>query len=126
MAGELIEGGCLCGAVRYRATGPPQHQTMCYCANCRRASGAQSVAWVSVSRGAVEFTRGEPSRYRYAREDGRNIERVFCGDCGTQLTYAADGPDDGVDITTGSLDDPEAYPPHGESWAEEKLSWVKS
>ena len=53
--------------------------------------------------------------------------RTFCGSCGTQLTYdAGAGPYESVDITTASLDHPEAWPPLSESWAEEKLSWVKS
>jgi len=127
MANEAIEGGCLCGTVRYRVNESPRSQATCYCENCRRAAGAPSVAWIIVSRGQVDFTSGDPSRYVYTREDGREVVRTFCGRCGTQLTYdAGTGPHESVDITTASLDDPEAFPPRGESWAEEKLSWVKS
>ena len=126
MLDQGIEGGCLCGAVRYRVMEAPRGRGTCYCENCRRAAGAPLVAWISVSRGKVEFTTGEPSRYRYTREDGRDVERTFCGRCGTQLTYdAGSGTHQSVDITTATLDDPEAFPPESESWVEEKLSWVK-
>ncbi len=126
MSNDAITGGCLCGHVRYTVTEAPRSQGTCYCENCRRAGGAPSVAWVSVTRGMVDFTAGEPSRYVYEREDGRTAERTFCGQCGTQLTYdAGRGHHESVDITTAALDDPEAFPPEGESWVEEKLSWVK-
>jgi hypothetical protein len=61
MASEAIEGGCLCGAVRYRVNESPRSQGTCYCENCRRAAGAPSVAWIIVSRGQVDFTSAEPS-----------------------------------------------------------------
>ena len=42
---EAIEGGCLCGAVRYRAFWPAYGITHCHCQTCRRASGAPFVTW---------------------------------------------------------------------------------
>jgi len=38
--GHSIEGGCQCGAVRYRAIEIPLARTLCHCRSCRRASGA--------------------------------------------------------------------------------------
>jgi len=46
--GEMSEGGCLCGAVRYRMVGAPLSSAICHCASCRRASGAPTVAWLTV------------------------------------------------------------------------------
>jgi hypothetical protein len=59
-----ITGGCCCGKVRYRASGPNLRQTNCHCANCRRAAGAQSVAWITVKRSEFAFEKGEPKRYK--------------------------------------------------------------
>lgn len=51
--GYNMQGGCLCGAVRYEATGRPHNVTHCHCADCRRSSGAAFVRWASFRRGEV-------------------------------------------------------------------------
>ena len=105
------EGGCLCGAVRYRVSGQPYHLTHCHCTLCRRAAGAPFVTWFSVPSGAFRVTRGEPIRYRSSPE----AVRGFCGRCGTQLTFQRDDTPGEVDITVCSLDDPEALTPEDTS-----------
>jgi|APSaa5957512622_1039677.scaffolds.fasta_scaffold176259_2 hypothetical protein len=124
MATKTVEGGCVCGDVRYRLNDDEiVGGGMCYCANCRVAHGAPGSAWISVPANGVTFTSGEPAVYAYTREDGRAAQRGFCGKCGSQLTYYAAG-EPRTDITTCTLDDPEAFPPKGSTWEEEKLSWV--
>jgi hypothetical protein len=59
-----ITGGCYCGKVRFRVSGPNLRQSNCHCANCRRAAGAQSVAWITVERSEFAFEKGEPKRYK--------------------------------------------------------------
>jgi hypothetical protein len=51
------------------------------------------------------------------------VTRQFCNRCGTALTYASGRHADTIDVTTASLDDPEAYPPTAEVWLEHRLSW---
>ena len=115
-----ITGGCYCGRVRYRSTGQTLHQANCHCANCRRAAGAQSVAWITVSLSAFGFEKGRPRRYR--TETGAS--RTFCEICGTSLTYETDARPGEIDLTTGSLDHPEEFPPTKDVFPEEKLPWV--
>lgn len=117
---SLITGGCYCGEVRFRAGGPPLYQANCHCANCRRAAGAQSVAWITVKRSEFAWEKGEPKRYQ--TETG--AYRIFCDSCGTSMTYENDDRPSEIDITTGSLDDPERFPPNRDVFPEEKLSWV--
>jgi len=64
MANAPIEGGCCCGQVRFRTDGPVKFQSICFCGNCRRAVGAQSVAWVTFPAGCFSFLRGNQARYR--------------------------------------------------------------
>lgn len=45
MSDPLLEGGCQCGAVRYRIAGRPVMAALCYCSMCRRANAAPAVAW---------------------------------------------------------------------------------
>ena len=115
-----ITGGCYCGAVRFRAKGPVLFQANCHCANCRRAAGAQAVAWITVKPSEFAWEKGEPQRY----QTGTGAYRTFCGACGTSLTYENDTRQNEIDLTTGSLDDPEQFPPNRDVFPEEKLSWV--
>ncbi len=116
-----VSGGCLCGAVRYWATGEPGHPTLCHCLSCRRASGAPVVAWVTFPTAGFGFVSGSPVRYRSSPP----VVRSFCGACGTALTYEhADHPG-GVDVTTASLDAPEAFPPADHTWSSHRIAWLR-
>ena len=119
-----IEGGCLCGNVRYRAVDTPIYLTACHCENCRRASGAPYVAWVTVPKRGFAFIAGDPMMYTYVRDDGNAALRYFCATCGTQLTYEDSGRADQLDITVGSADDAESLAPTQNVHTDEKLSWA--
>jgi hypothetical protein len=115
-----ISGGCYCGKVRFEAVGPVLSQANCHCANCRRAAGAQAVAWITVNSSKFAFTTVSPKRYR----TDTGAYRTFCAGCGTSLTYEIDSRPGELDITTGSLDEPERFPPNKDVFGDEKLSWV--
>jgi hypothetical protein len=117
-----VEGGCLCGAVRYRAAGPATHPTLCHCRSCRRASGAPMVAWVTFSRAGFVFTGEEPVRYRSSPQ----VVRSFCGRCGTPIGYARDDEPETLDVTTTSLDRADDFPPADHTWTADSLAWMRS
>jgi hypothetical protein len=121
MSEAPAEGGCLCGAVRYRFSGAPTATSNCHCRSCRLAAGAQAVAWVVIPRSVFMFTRGEPRRYRSSPA----VVRTFCGTCGTPLTYEHDRRPETIDIQTGTLDRPERFPPSKEVWVDERIAWVQ-
>jgi hypothetical protein len=116
----MHEGGCFCGAVRYAVTGTPFNSTLCHCTMCRRATGAPAVAWFSVPRTGFRFVAGRPASF--ASSPG--ITRRFCGDCGTQLTFEDERWPDELDITTASLNDPEAIPPGDHTFMQSHLRWL--
>ncbi|MBK3400088.1 GFA family protein [Methylobacterium sp. IF7SW-B2] len=115
-----MAGGCRCGAVRYAADGEPWNRTVCHCTDCRAATGAPMVGWLTVRRDACRFTAGPPA---WSRSSPR-AERAFCPSCGTPLAYRADALPDEIDLTLASLDDPERYPPRDHVWVSRRLSWV--
>ncbi len=125
MSATGIEGGCLCGTVRYRVTAAPIHLSRCHCGSCRRASGASYVPWLTVAKSAFEFVEGVPAQYRCIREDGKEALRSFCARCGTQLTYEDELRPGELDVTTGTADDPEPLAPTIEVNNDEKLSWLR-
>ena len=117
---ELIQGGCYCGAIRFHARGPLKFSVNCHCANCRRAIGAQSVAFICVRLSTLEWEKGSPQRYR----TDTGAWRTFCPVCGTSLTYEHDKRPGEIDLITGSLDEPERFAPTEDAFPEERLSWV--
>jgi hypothetical protein len=117
---KAIEGGCLCGAIRYRAGGQPYGITHCHCKTCRRASGAPFVTWAGVDMDKFTFINGKPASYA----SSVNVTRTFCSKCGTALTYQRAELPGSIDVTVGSMDDPEALSPEDHTWTESRLSWI--
>lgn len=117
---QPLGGGCQCRQVRYEVAGEPCHATVCHCTICRGTSGAPMVAWFSVRTAEFRFVQGTPARYRSSASGWRS----FCGACGTQLTFELDGLDE-IDVTTCSLDEPEAVPPTDHTFARSRLHWAE-
>jgi hypothetical protein len=120
MSEALLEGGCQCGSVRYRIEGAPLMAALCHCSMCRRASAAPAVAWAMYHVSQVSFYRGSPTIY----ESSPDARRGFCPRCGTQISFTADYIPGLIDITIGSLDEPNQVPPALHYWESERLSWL--
>ncbi len=114
------DGGCLCGAVRYRCRGEPLWVAHCHCNSCRRACGSVVMTWAGHASESFEILKGEPRSH----ESSKGVRRRFCGDCGTPLTYQSERYAGEVHITVGSLDNPDALPPQGHVFTEEQISWL--
>ncbi len=114
------EGGCACGAVRYRARGPGFDAGFCHCRTCRRSSGAPFVGWVTFLRDDFEVQVGEPA----SSASSPRVTRGFCGRCGTPLTYAHRDTPDRLDVTLASFDEPGSFAPGYHIWVSHKLPWV--
>ena len=113
------EGGCLCGAVRFKAEGEPINVRICHCRNCQKAMGSPFFARAAFDQSALTV-EGETGRY--ASSD--RIDRVFCGICGTRLfAWRRDGTAAGVALAT--FDDRNAFAPTEHIWVSEKIHWVK-
>lgn len=117
----VVEGGCCCGAIRYRVEGSPRRVTHCHCVHCRRTSGAPFVTWAEYDAGRFAILQGEPGRY----EARPTAPRQFCRDCGTQLTFRDETEPEWVDITAASLDDPNGVAPEDHVWCDRKLAWIQ-
>ena len=114
-----LEGGCLCGAVRYRIGAAPDHAGYCHCRMCQRASGAPVVPWLTIASEAFVWTKGEPAAYRSSAK----AERLFCGACGTQLVFREFGQSGELDVTLASLDNPAAVRPTHHIWTSSRIAW---
>jgi hypothetical protein len=113
------EGGCLCGAVRFRCEGEPINVRVCHCRNCQKAMGSPFFARAAFDQSALTV-EGETGRH--ASSD--RVDRVFCGICGTRLfAWRRDGTTAGVALAT--FDDRNAFAPTEHIWVSEKIHWVK-
>ncbi|HEY5802611.1 MAG TPA: GFA family protein [Lysobacter sp.] len=114
-----FEGGCLCGAVRYRADAEPLRGVICHCRTCRRHSGAPALAFVHFPIGSFAWTAQPPSWFR----SSQFAQRAFCPTCGSTLGMREDVLDDRVQVSVGSLDDPAHAPIDDHVWTQSRLPW---
>lgn len=119
MAKTVYEGGCLCKAIRYRSTAAPTRCVICHCDFCRKHSGAPCLAFVHFPVDAFTWISGEPQRYR----SSRYAERGFCPECGSTLCMHEEVLENRVQVTLGSLDEPECITPDDHVWTEDQISW---
>lgn len=115
------EGGCLCGAVRYRLARVPRQVVHCHCAQCRRAAGAPVVTWATVREAEFAIVEGEPAWFA-SSDHGK---RGFCPRCGTQLLFVSTRYPGAVDVTAASLDHPERLAPLRHTFAPERIAWLE-
>lgn len=116
-----LNGGCLCGGIRFRVTAEPFYSDHCHCTLCRRSSGAPLATAMTVPREAVAWTGEAPRVFKSSAW----AKRGFCGRCGSKVTFDhADFPDD-IDFPLGSLDDPGLVVPIEQLHGESRLGWLR-
>ncbi len=115
-----LSGGCLCGAVRYRARGEIKGVNNCYCGMCRKSSGAGFTTFVGFDKADVELSGEAPVSYR----SSKNAERGFCGTCGSPITFVYLSEPEAIWFSAGSLDDAGALRPTANWYLPDKLDWV--
>jgi hypothetical protein len=117
----IIEGGCHCGAVRYRIDGEAMTHALCHCTDCRRSAGAPMVSWTMYPSAAVKVVKGSPKTYA-SSEQGR---RQFCADCGTGLFYVNSQMLPGIiDVQSSTYDNPELIAPQAHIQVAERIGWM--
>lgn len=115
------EGGCHCGAVRYRVSGKPQHVALCHCSDCRKSAGAPVVAWVAFAAGDFAVEQGEVTTHN---SSGATY-RTFCPRCGSGLWSWNEEMLPGlIDIQSATLDDPDAFAPQAHIQTAERIGWM--
>ena len=119
MAETRITGGCQCGAVRYAITAPLDRPSICHCRMCQKAFGAFYAPLVGTRKSEFHLTRGALAIFRSSDV----VERGFCRDCGTPLTFNVVTADM-IDVSIGSLDDPTIARPVVQFGMEGRIPWV--
>ena len=117
------EGGCACGAVRYRLTSDPLFVHCCHCLNCQRQTGSAFVINLLIEADRVELLAGEPVPVDVPRDDGSE-QRIFrCPTCQVAVFSEYTWPEVRF-VRGGTLDEPSTVKPDVHIFTRSKLPWV--
>ena len=116
-----MTGGCQCGAVRYTLKSEPTVASICHCRMCQKAFGNYFAPLTGVPRADLVWTRGSPGIFKSSEA----VERGFCRDCGTPLTFSYVDRDR-ISVSVGSLDEPGRVIPEFQYGIESRLPAFES
>lgn len=117
----IREGGCLCGAVRYRVRGPLRAILVCHCVECRRWAG-RAWAATAASNEDLELPSDAALAWIASPRSARGASRGFCLRCGGSLFWRAPGSES-TSIAAGTLDDPSKLSVAAHIWVEQGVPW---
>ncbi len=118
-----IEGGCLCGKVRYSADAEPAFVGLCHCTNCQKGSGSAFNIVVALPKPAVGVA-GALTTFEGRGDSGKATYRRFCPECGSPVIDEAEVMPDIVMIMAGTLDDTSWVKPAMEIYCDSAQPWV--
>ena len=118
-----IEGGCLCGKVRYSAEADPAFVGVCHCKNCQRFSGTAFASVVGLPKPALKL-QGELKTFTDRGDSGKAMLRRFCPECGSSVVDEAEAMPNMVMILIGTLDDASWGKPTMEIYLDSAQPWV--
>jgi hypothetical protein len=118
-----LEGGCLCGKVRYSGEAEPIFVGVCHCTNCQKGSGTAFNVVVAVPKPAVSMT-GSISTYEGKGDTGNPTYKRFCPECGSPVAEEAAIMADVVMIPVGTLDDPSSVQPAMQIYCDSAQPWA--
>jgi hypothetical protein len=121
--GFPCEGGCSCGAVRYRLPTAPLFIHCCHCLNCQRQTGSAFVINLLIEADRVELLAGAPEPVDVPRDDGSTQRISRCPTCQIAV-YSDYGRGDVLFVRAGTLDDPSAVAPDVHIYTRSKLPWI--
>lgn len=120
--GQMLEGRCICGEIRYRARDERIFEVICCCDDCQRASGSGHLPVIGVRRAGFEL-RGEPRTYVTSEEGAAPLTRSFCGTCGSMMFAVPHRFPQLVTIYAGGLERPKRFSPTTALFVGQKCAW---
>ena len=119
-----IEGGCLCGAVRYTCDQQPVVTAICLCTHCQRQSGSAFSVNLGIPKGSLKLTGDSLVSYRDTGSSGQPVHRKFCGKCGSPILSDVEATPQVDFLKAGTLDDPSWVQPQAAIWCNSAQPWT--
>ncbi len=120
---DLVEGACLCGALRFALGLPVKWCAHCHCTMCRRAHGAPIVTWVGVEEARFEVRAGAGHLRWFESSPG--AERGFCGVCGSTVFFRSRRWPGEVHVTLSNLEGPIDQRPQAHVFWDMHVPWLE-
>lgn len=125
MTSKTLEGGCGCGAVRYRLNDEPIFVNNCHCHLCQRQTGTGSAVNAFIETDKLELLSGRLSENEFVAGSGGKHIVVRCADCGTPLwSHYPRLARKGAGVRVGTLDDPSAVRPDAAIFVADRPDWA--
>lgn len=123
---QTFEGGCVCGAVRYRLTSAPMFVHCCHCRWCQRETGGSFALNAMIERDRVIVLQGDPAVVDTPSNSGRGQRIARCPACRIAVWshYAMAAGDKICFVRTGTLDEPDRLPPDIHIFTASKQPWL--
>ncbi len=119
-----FEGGCQCGAVRYRCKAPPFVSYTCHCLACQCLTSSAFATCIQVPAEAFSLLRGTPSSRDRTADSGNQITTSFCGSCCSALCSANSARPRLRSVYVGTLDRAAEVEVDAHIWTKRRLPWV--
>jgi hypothetical protein len=119
-----IEGGCLCGKVRYSADAEPAFVGVCHCKNCQKGTGTAFSVVVALPKPTLSVQGGTLKTFTGRGDSGKATYRRFCSECGSVLIDEAEIMPGVTMILAGTLDDASWVQPTTEIYCDSAQPWV--
>jgi hypothetical protein len=117
-----IQGGCLCGAVRYQCSVDAVLQFNCHCRDCQRSSGSGFAPIACFPLESVSIS-GELRYFQSSGSSGKNISRGFCPQCGSSLFGLVELLRGLLCIRAGTFDVPALFEPNANLFVSHASPW---
>ena len=117
----MLEGGCLCGGVRFRVTGKLGPAGCCHCKQCQRASGSAFASNAPTRTRYFALTSGAELVTEYESSPGKY--RAFCSRCGSPVYSRRDSEPELRRLRLGTLDSDPERRPLAHVWVSAKAPW---
>ncbi len=121
---EKLEGGCACGAVRYRLTSAPMFVHCCHCRDCQRQTGSAFVLNALIEADRVELKSGQVEGTAVPTDSGRPHVIHRCPSCKVAVWSNYGGVEKLRFVRIGTLDEPSALTPDVHIYVRSKLPWI--
>ena len=126
MGGAIHEGGCLCGALRFRTVGDPAGSSACHCRTCQRRTGSAFGIGAYFAGKDFAFTRGTPKVHEHRSDEphGRWARMHFCPGCGTTVAWTLELLPEVWGVAGGTYDDPQWFRIERHAWLRSAHPWM--
>lgn len=117
-------GGCLCGEIRYTVNAEPVGMGHCHCRDCQYTSSTSHSSVALVLASSVSWNKGTPKEFRSNSDNGSEVVRSFCPNCGTPLTGYSVATKQFIGIKAATLDDINDFEPTIDSYISSAPKWA--